>query len=108
MEAAELSQYLKHNARSLAQCTDKFSTDGHRAAAIRRRQDLAVELRQERGLESYPYVRARALDSILNKSHHSSNTHINLETAPQNFSPITLPAFFNQTSRKAPTTSVAS
>jgi hypothetical protein len=50
---------------------------------VKRRQDLADAVRRKRGLASDPYVKARSLDSVLNKSHHSKGTGISLKTAAQ-------------------------
>lgn len=83
-EAAERLEYLKHNTRSLSHCAARLRSRGHEAASLKRRQDLAHELRQTRGLDDHPFLKARDLDSVLNQSHRSNDTSINLETQPQN------------------------
>jgi Dioxygenase len=82
-EATERAEYLRHNARSLTHCAAKLKSRGNEAANLKRRQALAEELREKRGLESRPYFKARDLDSVLNKSHLSNQTGISRETAPQ-------------------------
>jgi protocatechuate 3,4-dioxygenase beta subunit len=50
---------------------------------VKRWQDLADEVRWKRGLASDPYVKARDLDSVLNKSYDSNGIGNNLESAPE-------------------------
>jgi Dioxygenase len=82
--AAERSEYLKHTGRSLAHCTAKLKARGDEAANLRRRQSMAEEIRRNRGLHSIPHLKARDLDSVLNKSHLSSASGISMETPAQN------------------------
>ena len=84
VEAAERLEYLKHNTRSLSYCTARLKSRGHEAANLKRRQHLAQELRRTRGLHDHPFLKARDLDSVLNQSHHSNDTSINLDTPTQN------------------------
>ncbi|ERF72710.1 hypothetical protein EPUS_04763 [Endocarpon pusillum Z07020] len=83
VEAAERSEYLKHNTRSLSHCTARLKSRGHEAASLKRRQHLAHELRRTRGLDDHPFLKARDLDSVLSQSHRSNDTSINLVTPLQ-------------------------
>lgn len=67
-EAAERAEYLKYNSQSLASCAADLKASNREVENMKRRQNFAGSLRQSRGIESGPYLRADSVEIPANFS----------------------------------------
>ncbi|KAL1869734.1 hypothetical protein Plec18167_007658 [Paecilomyces lecythidis] len=85
-EAAERAAFLRNNpihSRGVSQCISKLKARGVEDANVARRENAVQQLRKKRGLNTDArYLKARDLDSVLAKNHHSNLTHVNPSTDP--------------------------
>ncbi|KAJ5632764.1 hypothetical protein N7490_009103 [Penicillium lividum] len=85
-EAAERAAFLKEasiQTRSLSQCASKLKARGLDNKNVARRERAVKNIRRRRGLNSdSQFLKARDLDTVINTSHHSNLTSVDMSTDP--------------------------
>ncbi|KAJ6002995.1 hypothetical protein N7451_005542 [Penicillium sp. IBT 35674x] len=83
-EAAERAAFLKSSSiqtRSLSQCASKLKARGLESKNVARREHAVKHIRRRRGLKNEPrFFKARDLDTVVNTSHKSNLTNIDMST----------------------------
>ncbi|KAJ5663236.1 hypothetical protein N7507_003967 [Penicillium longicatenatum] len=83
-EAAERAAFLKSSSiqtRSLSQCAAKLKARGLESKNVARREHAVKHIRRRRGLNNEPrYLKARDLDTVVNTSHKSNLTNVDMST----------------------------
>ncbi|KAJ6088532.1 hypothetical protein N7486_009793 [Penicillium sp. IBT 16267x] len=85
-EAAERAAFLKSSSiqtRSLSQCASKLKARGLENKNVARREHAVKHIRRRRGLKNESrFLKARDLDTVVNTSHKSNLTNVDVSTDP--------------------------